>query len=104
MNAEKLKSLQIAPEQKQRTSRPIWIIFLGILAVTEIAAYFAWGRAEDQRRIRATGVSPTTNALPARPNAGSGSTDEVVLTVSGYNPDHFLTPQLSAKVEFVRRK
>ena len=58
MNADKLKSLQIAPEQKQRTSRPIWAIFLGIMAMTAIAAYFAWGRPEDQRRIKITEVKP----------------------------------------------
>jgi HlyD family secretion protein len=93
MNADRLKSLQIVPGEKQRPQRPMWIIFLGILLLTGAAAYFAWPRPEDQRRVKVTGVKPPTNATPTRAisspevsttKATTQSGDDLVLTVSGY--------------------
>ncbi|HWH68375.1 MAG TPA: efflux RND transporter periplasmic adaptor subunit, partial [Candidatus Sulfotelmatobacter sp.] len=92
MNADRLKSLQIEPAQKQRRQRPWWVIFLGALLLTAVATFFAWPRAEDTRRVKHTGVKPPTNtaALPATSqaaavtNATAGTANDVVLTVSGY--------------------
>ncbi len=97
MNAEKLKALQIDPDQKQRPQGSFWLILLAVLAVVAVSAFFAWPRLKDQQRIKLTGVKPPTNAAspqtvasrtelagtPGNPGA-STSKDDVVLTVSGY--------------------
>jgi HlyD family secretion protein len=93
MNADKLKNLQISPEQKRRPRRSIWGIFIAVIALTALAMYFAWPRPDDARRVRDTGLNLPASATNSRTasvstSASSGaagaSTDEVVLTVSGY--------------------
>ena len=87
MDAEKLKALQIAPEAKRRPERPIWLVFGAVLVLSAIAAFFAWPRDTDKRRVVATGGSKKNSAamtnLPASANA-IPPTNDTVLTVSGY--------------------
>ncbi len=95
MNSDKLRELQIDPEQKRRPQRSLWAIFLIVIAVTGLAAYFAWPRESDNRRLahnqkRAetnVTVASTASTAPAAsaPAAASTSTNsDTVLTVSGY--------------------
>jgi HlyD family secretion protein len=97
MNAEKLKSLQIAPTHKSRPQGMLWVIFIVVLLVTLAALFFARPKATDAVRVlnnsgtsspgetasansaAAPTATPATN--PAPPAAKNGDS---VLTVSGY--------------------
>ena len=95
MSVDKLKDLQIQPEQKQRRQRPFWIIVLVVLAVVVIAVFFArpWS-PETQRRMKNAGTMMTNASSTDKPlaaetpsaqtNAPAEAKDDVVLTVSGY--------------------
>jgi HlyD family secretion protein len=95
MSVDKLKDLQIPPEQRQRRQRPFWIIVIVVAAVVAIALFFArpWS-TEKQRRMKGAGAASTdTNsvapdaAAPAGASTNSptaGTNDNIVLTVSGY--------------------
>lgn len=85
--SDKLKSLQIDPQQKKRPQSSLWIIFLGVILISALAVFYAWPRAKDKQRVVNHGIRPATNAAAisssteAPPSGGdSGS----VLTVSGY--------------------
>jgi len=94
MNADKLRNLQIQPEAKRRSQRPLWAILILVLLVVGAAAYFAWPRATDARRVVNNGVRPATNApvsavQSANASNRSDTTPEspangFLLTVSGY--------------------
>ena len=96
MDAEKLRALQIEPEAKARSHRSLWTIFLAVALITGVAAYFAWFRKGDERRIVDTGVKQP-GAIRASASEHSGSrvgqssgsapsrvVEGSVLTVSGY--------------------
>ena len=93
MNPDKLKQLEIVPEQKRRPRGAMWLIALAVLVVTGSALYFAWPKDKDKERIVDTGVKLASkessgagsSALIATPNnqAPSAAGDSV-LTVSGY--------------------
>ena len=95
MSADRLKDLQIQPEQKQRPQRPFWIIVLLVLAALIAALLFArpWS-TEKQRRMASAGTlvanasspttSPATDPQAAQTNSPAKANDDVVLTVSGY--------------------
>lgn len=96
MNSDKLKELQIPAEDKRRPQRPVWIIFLGVVIIAAVAAYFAWPRASDTQRIQSHAQGAATNAAVASisasnlPAAQAAATDnlnkpsDTALTVSGY--------------------
>ena len=92
MNSDKLNELQIAPEDKKRPQRPIWIIFLVVILVSGLALFFAWPRASDAQRLKNSGkgsaanaVAPlASNAAPAASATNTAPADDMVLTVSGY--------------------
>jgi HlyD family secretion protein len=88
MDPEKLRSLQIKPEAKTRPQRSIWIIFVGIILLTSVFAYYAWPKKGEERRLfggdkmksimrQDPNATPATNRPPARTNS-------LLLTVSGY--------------------
>src|SRR5215510_4787639 len=95
MNAEKLKALQISPDQKQRSQGSFWLIVLTVFAVLAVSIFFAWPRLSDRQRIKVTSVKLPTNSSPVIAatststattpgNSLSASKQDVVLTVSGY--------------------
>ena len=84
--------LRIDPSRRQRPAKTFWPIILAVIAITACAAYFAWPRAQDERRVmvsqamaKTEGSSASTPApatIPAvKPAANPG---DAVLTVSGY--------------------
>src|SRR6266436_9381032 len=88
MDTEKLRTLQIAPEAKRRPERPIWLIFGAVLLLSGTAVYFAWPRSSDNRRVWfGSGSNKTlatiSNALAAS-NISASTTNDSILTVSGY--------------------
>lgn len=88
MDAEKLKALQIKPEAKARSQRPLWVIFLGIALVTGIVLYVAKPWKPEGQRVVSGGKAAPASDSPANaaavsnppPAQSAGS----VLTVSGY--------------------
>jgi RND family efflux transporter MFP subunit len=101
MNADKLRDLQIDPGQKRRPQRSMWTIFIGVALVTGAAAFFAWPRTEDEKRVvdtrknkaaneatkfASTSTSPTTGTVSAekKSNTPTARSGDSVLTVSGY--------------------
>ena len=99
MNADKLKDLQIPAEAKHRSQSSTWTIFLSVVIIAVGAAYFAWPKPEDERRIigkdgekvpsnspKVGGAKSNAPATPAKsPSPGAPAKAEgSVLTVSGY--------------------
>jgi HlyD family secretion protein len=95
MSADRLKDLQINPEQKQRSQRPFWIIIIVVLALAIIALLVAqpWNPEKVRRMKNATGSvdagpASTTNSMvdpgASSTNAAVAAKDDTVLTVSGY--------------------
>jgi HlyD family secretion protein len=93
MDADKLRALQINPAAKERPRGTIWIIFLGVLLLSAVAAYFAWPKPGDDRRIvrgKASGATASSSSASAAATNGNSSAPVdprragVVLTVSGY--------------------
>jgi HlyD family secretion protein len=97
MNADKLKSLQIEPGQKQRPTGIIWTIVIVVVVVTFGALYLARPKAGTETRMFKSGAKSTTTstaasspaALPtnspaAETAAASATAKDSVLTVSGY--------------------
>ncbi len=95
MSADRLKDLQIQPDQKRRRQRPFWIIVIVVLAALIAAIFFAqpWSR-ETTRRMKSTAMLDTnssstvavSNVEAQTPSTSSTATtnEDVVLTVSGY--------------------
>jgi RND family efflux transporter MFP subunit len=91
MNSDKLNDLHIRPEDKRRSQRPLWVIFLVVLLIAGAAIFFAWPRLSDLQRVHNMAKTQSTNALVAAlSNSVSGTAntvaanDDIVLTVSGY--------------------
>jgi HlyD family secretion protein len=99
MNEEKIRQLQIRADAKRRPQGSMWLIFLGVAAITGLALYYWWPRETDERRLISGGkpINVSENerlkAVPASTTAPT-STNQVspvaatrgdaVLTVSGY--------------------
>lgn len=98
MNAERLRTIQIAPEQRRRQQRSTIGIFITVGICALLAVFFAWPRAGDERRIfkgkervaadTAPAVASSTpapaSASTPRPAAAAKNEDGVQLTTSGY--------------------
>ncbi|MBC8097315.1 MAG: efflux RND transporter periplasmic adaptor subunit [Akkermansiaceae bacterium] len=84
--SDKLKSLQIDPEQKRRPQTSFWAILLGVVVLTAVAIFFAWPRAKDRQRVVSNGTRPATNVSATTPGlpATTGSSANAAITVSGY--------------------
>ncbi len=115
MNPDKIKELQIPMEAKSRSSVSIGFIFLGVLVLAAVAAFFAWPREEDSRRIlgsksgkpaesvasSATSPSATGTNNPTAQRAGANG---IALTVSGYIINHErieLSPRFMGVVKWI---
>jgi len=125
MDADQLKSLQIAPRAGQRRPRSVRVIFLGVLLVTALGAYFAWPRKDDARRLFAGLKSRPADLAKVFLNqkcrvipeafsdkSYAGVVAEIApeanrqkgtlqVKVQIRSPDRYLTPELSAKVDFL---
>ena len=92
MNPDKLKQLEIGPDQKRRPRGTIWLILFVVLLVTAGAVYFAWPKAGDKERIVETSAKMVSKESQAQINSGTNSSlpasltapGNSVLTVSGY--------------------
>jgi HlyD family secretion protein len=81
MDAEKLKSLQINPEAKRRSTGFVWVIVFTIVVISGVAVFLAWPKRGDERRLLTKGSRGTNSAAATSTNS---SPNEAVLTVSGY--------------------
>jgi HlyD family secretion protein len=95
MNSDKIKELQIPPEEKRRSGHPVLVIVVVVLLIGGIAVFFAWPRQSDSQRLFKTDSHSQTNAATARavgnaatnsssPSSPKANPDDSVLTVSGY--------------------
>src|ERR1035438_7569832 len=95
MNTEKLKGLQIAPEEKSRPQGAVWSIVVVVIIVLLAAVAFIKPWAKDKREIadRTAGDSVSTNAAVAsgdsktsvqKNSSTAAPNSDSVLTVSGY--------------------
>jgi HlyD family secretion protein len=84
--SDKIKSLQIDPQQKRRPQGSLWVIFLGVILLSAIAIFYAWPRAKDNERVVNRGVKPATNSVSgaSATTTVNASNSDTVLTVSGY--------------------
>ena len=51
MNADKLQSIHITADQRQRTTRSPWLICGGVAVITLVAVWFAAPKPGDDRRV-----------------------------------------------------
>ncbi len=102
MKPSNLSQLRIDPARKRRPRGPVRLIFIGVLAAALAAGYFAWPRAEAERRVvgtdpyakNAEASSPGTSAptasarpadsVPTPPSTETARSGSALLTVSGY--------------------
>jgi len=88
MDPEKLKSLQIKPEAKSRPQRSVWFIFLGVILLSSVFAYYALPKKGAERGLfggdklkpvarQGAQADPIIHSPPK-------GTNGLVLTVSGY--------------------
>src|SRR5213594_3933959 len=83
MDPDKLKSLQIPPEAKRRSSSFVWIIVAGVIVLSAIAVFLAVPRKADEARVLG-GKNSNKNATNSSAASTTSSTNDSVLTVSGY--------------------
>ena len=97
MNTEKLKGLQIAPEEKKRPQGAVWGIVIVVLLILLGAVAFIKPWAKDTRELAdntvaasnsvatSTPVAPAVSQKPAPTNfSATTPNNDNVLTVSGY--------------------
>ena len=83
MNTGKLRDIRIEPQQRQRPGGSLAGIFTIIVAITLVAAFFAWPKKGDERRVVGT-PAPAAAASPAQTPPAVVEVPGAVLTVSGY--------------------
>ena len=109
MNPTKLQTLQIDPSRRQRAHSAPWIIFAGVAAVVLVAAYFAWPKAGDERRVfkgaaAGAAASATPAPVPVSEKKSSASAEAAVLTASGYiiNRERIeVSPRMMGQVKWI---
>lgn len=117
MKPDKLQQLEIDRSQKQRSGVGTWFILLGVVALTAVAAFYAWPRKSDAQRIAGgtpileTGTNTTPAAAATSPRirkaVSAAAAGDVVLTVSGYiiNRERIeLSPRFTGVVEWIAVK
>jgi HlyD family secretion protein len=110
MNPTKLQTLQIDPAQRQRAQGTPLIIFAGVAVVVMVAAYFAWPKAGDDRRVfqgaaaADKAAASVSSAMPVADKGSATSTDAAVLTASGYiiNRERIeVSPRMMGQVKWI---
>ena len=84
MNTDKLKGLQIEPQQKQRTQKTLWIIVITVVVVLLLALFVAqpWAKdSRDTKKVERAGKMVSTNSPATIPTSNA---DGKALTVNGY--------------------
>jgi HlyD family secretion protein len=98
MTSEKLQSLRIPSEAKERSQKAVWVIFILVGTVAALALFYAWPRKSDTVRtnadqatlaarlktnapVAAAAVAAASATKPAAPEISPGAS---LLTVSGY--------------------
>jgi HlyD family secretion protein len=107
MTSDKLQSLRIPADARQRSQKSLWAILLVVFGVAGVALFYAWPRESDKVRTAgdraAKSASEVAAAKPASQNAAStgasstssgsstsgasataGPDGDVILKVSGY--------------------
>jgi HlyD family secretion protein len=97
MNTEKLKGLQINPEEKSRPQRAFWSILLVVAAVLLATIFFIKPWAKDNRELANDAATSTNNSssantavaksaaeATAQKNSAAAASKDSVLTVNGY--------------------
>jgi HlyD family secretion protein len=97
MTPDKLQSLSIPSDAKNRSQKSVWLIFLLVFAAAASALFFAWPRESDKTRgpvkkAAASDSKPVSSAAVARTNTPSATPSaapadkpgDSILTVSGY--------------------
>src|SRR5687767_5867299 len=100
MSPDKLQSLRIPAEAKQRSQKSMWLILLVVGGAAGVALFFAWPRESDKVRTAGDHASKTapekkavaatssesqvTTPAPVVPAGRTGKDGEIILTVSGY--------------------
>lgn len=108
MNAEQTKALHIEAIYKKRPQRSVLLTVLVVALIVGAAGFFAWPRAEDNRRLADSGkglaaAAPSEDARPARVSGGAKRGD-AVLTVNGYIVNHErieLSPRFMGVVNWI---
>jgi HlyD family secretion protein len=75
MTPDKLQSLRIPAEAKDRSQKSVWLIFLLVAAAAGVALFFAWPRESD--KVRTAGDKAA--------KAASNKKDEPIVAVSSSN-------------------
>lgn len=118
MTRDKLQSLSIPTEAKNRSQKSVWLIFLFVIGAAGSALFFAWPRASDQTRgpanksastssksTVAPAVTNSTNTPSATPAAAPAEKPgDSILTVSGYiiNRERIeLSPRFMGMVKWI---
>jgi len=89
MDSEKLKELQIRPEDRKRPHRAVWIIFLGVALITGAGAFYSLPKKDEHRllggeRPASAPLQGSDAAAATSPSTPAARADGSVLTVSGY--------------------
>jgi HlyD family secretion protein len=96
MTPDKLQSLRIPSEAKDRSQKSVWLIFLFVAVAAGVALFFAWPRESDKVRTAGDKVAKEAAAMkaaaPASSNAATTATapapatkpGDSILTVPGY--------------------
>jgi HlyD family secretion protein len=97
MNTEKLKGLQINPEEKRRPQRAFWSIVIVVVAVLLATVVFIKPWAKDKRELAGNDAAATNSSLSTNVAAGKSTGEtksqknsaaavskDSVLTVNGY--------------------
>ncbi|MBU6400377.1 MAG: hypothetical protein KGS61_08670, partial [Verrucomicrobia bacterium] len=67
MNHEPANPLRLAPADRKRSNRSLGLILLGVLLIAGTAAFFAWPRAADSRRMVGAPDGAAPSADPSAP-------------------------------------
>ena len=96
MNTEKLKGLQINPDEKRRPQRAFWsiVIVVALILLATVAFIQPWAkdkrelankdRASSDNSVSSNAHASTPATEPATPKTFSASSKDSVLTVNGY--------------------
>jgi hypothetical protein len=60
MTPDKLQSLRVPAEARQRSQKPVWLILLVVIGAAAVALFYAWPRESDQVRTAGDRAAKTS--------------------------------------------